>query len=113
MADHFLPEPASGDDVAKIPDNQPGIFALVTSFLATPAGAALNEKLAQWVGGLSDGQKAKQDREAWAEKARFVLMGLVLVVAATLQLVGKLDSAIVGLLGLALGYLFGRQRNDE
>ncbi len=40
-------------------------------------------------------------------------MAFVIALAAGLTAFGKLDSTIVGLLGLALGYLFGRQQSAE
>jgi hypothetical protein len=90
-----------------------GWAALLLGFLGTPAGQALNEKVADWVGSHNDGNRAEQKRESAGLHWRFGLMAFVIVLAVGLRAFDKLDSTIVGLLGLALGYLFGRQQSAE
>ncbi len=77
-------------------------------FLGSPAGQVLNTKIADWVAAHNDGNREREKRQTTDLHWRYVLMALVIATAAGLKLVGALDSTIVGLLGLALGYLFGR-----
>ena len=85
-----------------------GWLGLVVQFLGTPAGHALNAKVADWVGAHNDANRIQQKRDTTAMHWRYVLMALVIVTAAGLRIADKLDSSIVGFLGLSLGYLFGR-----
>lgn len=96
---------ASAPDEAEKTD---GFAGLLIGFLGTPAGQALNTKLADWIGAQNDGNRARHQRETTELHWRYALMALVIATAAGLAVGGKLDSTIVGLLALALGYLFGR-----
>jgi hypothetical protein len=60
------------------------------------------------VGAHNEGNRAQQKRDTAELHWRFGLMALIIAMAVGLASFGKLDSTIVGLLGLALGYLFGK-----
>jgi hypothetical protein len=104
---------ASAEGAPPSEDNDSGLAALLIGFLGTPAGQALNTKLADWIGAQNDGNRARHKRDTTELHWRYALMVLVIVIAAGLTVGGKLDSTIVGFLGLALGYLFGRSQKTE
>lgn len=58
---------------------------------------------------MAEEKKQSHKRQLVNDIGRFVMMGGILVLATVLQLNGKLDTVIVGLLSLGLGFLFGRQ----
>lgn len=105
---------AAGDTRSSVDGNRDGGFAaLLLGFLGTPAGQALNTKIADWIGAQNDGSRARHQRERTELHWRYGLMVLVIGTAAVLKFADKLDSTIVGFLGLALGYLFGRSQKQE
>ncbi|WP_242392122.1 hypothetical protein [Anaeromyxobacter oryzisoli] len=101
-------EPAEVETPSGVDEKDDGGFAaLPLGFLGTPAGQALNTKIADWIGAQNDGSRARHHRESTELHWRYGLMVLVIGTAAVL------DSTIVGFLGLALGYLFGRSQKQE
>lgn len=93
--------------------NDGGVAALLLGFLGTPAGQALNTKIADWIGAQNEGSRARHQRETTELHWRYGLMVLVIATAAALRFSERLDSTIVGFLGLALGYLFGRSQKQQ
>lgn len=88
-------------------------FPALLSFLSTEAGKGINHKIAEWVGSLREGQQQAHTVELVSTVARYLLMAGIIGAAVWLQHEKQLDSAVTGLLGLALGYLFGRQKSQE
>jgi hypothetical protein len=86
---------------------------VLLAFLGTPEGKEINAQLAAWLGSFKEGQAQKHTVEVISTVGRYFLMAGIIGAAVWLQHEKQLDSAVTGLLGLALGYLFGRQRSQE
>lgn len=109
-----VPKPGPAETAQPIQYPKEGAFwpAFLT-FLSSPAGKEVNQKLAEWLGTLKEGQQQKHVVTLIATVGRYILMAGIIGSAVWLQKDKALDSAVTGLLGLALGYLFGRQHSQE
>lgn len=81
-------------------------------FLHSPNGKAASDKVAEMLGTFSAGQANAHRLQVLNALARYALLAGILGAAIVLQLRGKLDSAIIGLLSLVTGYIFGRQKAE-
>lgn len=62
---------------------------------------------------MGEDNKRLHTRELIDRVGRYVMMGAILAIATVLRLQDKLDTVIIGLLSLALGFLFGRQSSQK
>lgn len=107
------PATASAADVPVELPKDGAFWPSLLVFLSTTAGKEIRENIALWVGSLRDLHKAKHTIDLVSTISRYLLMAGIIGSAVGLQAYGHLDSAVTGLLGLALGYLFGRQKSQD
>ncbi|WP_243336970.1 hypothetical protein [Anaeromyxobacter soli] len=98
-------------DPEPMPPNA-GLGYYIFRFLNGPNGKAASEKVGELLGGFRAGQVNQHRLEVLNALARYALLAGILGAAILLQLRGKLDSAIIGLLSLVTGYIFGRQKSE-
>ncbi|WP_242360055.1 hypothetical protein [Anaeromyxobacter sp. SG17] len=98
-------------DPQSMPPNA-GLGYYIFRFLNGPNGKTASEKVGELLGGFRTGQVNQHRLEVINALARYALLAGILGAAILLQLRGKLDSAIIGLLSLVTGYIFGRQKSE-
>ncbi|MGH9317686.1 MAG: hypothetical protein ACRD1P_11350 [Thermoanaerobaculia bacterium] len=90
----------------------PPTVAYITNFLKTPEGKIFGEKLLSFLESFREQTLNRQHKESifhgWA---RYVLVAGIIGAAVWLRTCDKLDTVMVGLLSLTLGYLLGRQQS--
>jgi hypothetical protein len=101
-------QPAAESDM---PANA-GLGYYLYRFLNGPNGKAASDKIAEILGAFRTSQVNTHRLELLNALARYALLGGILWAAVSLQMDGKLDSAIIGLLSLVTGYIFGRQKAE-
>jgi hypothetical protein len=96
------------------PKEEPrGFFDLFMQFLQHDHGRGMAEQLAQLVGAIKTDQDQQHSVRMIHTIARYTVVALILGAAVWLKSVDKLDTTIVGLLSLTVGYLLGQQKSKE
>jgi hypothetical protein len=93
-------------------DAWPPTVAYLTDFLATPSGKEFSVKLFAFVESFRKQTLDRQNVESMFHGlARYILAAGIIGAAVWLRVIDKLDTVMVGLLSLTLGYLLGRQQS--
>jgi hypothetical protein len=110
-----VPAPSVEVQPAPVEPDMPanaGLGYYLYRFLNGPNGKAASDKIAEILGGFRTSQVNQHRLELLNALARYALLGGIFWAAVSLQMDGKLDSAIIGLLSLVTGYIFGRQKSE-
>ena len=90
----------------------PPTIAYLMDFLKTPEGKAFGTKVLEFFESLRKQTLDRQNSESMLHGlARYALAAGIICAAVWLRVVDKLDTVMVGLLSLTLGYLLGRQQS--
>ena len=90
----------------------PPMIAYLTDFLKTPEGKDFGAKTFTFLESFRKQSLDRQNADSMLHGlARYILSAGIITAAVLLQLNGKLDTVMVGLLSLTLGYLLGRQQS--
>lgn len=90
----------------------PPAIDYIMEFLKTANGKEFGKNVLDFLESLRKQALDRQNAESMFHGlARYVLAAGIITAAVVLQLKGKLDTVMVGLLSLTLGYLLGRQQS--
>jgi len=92
----------------------PPAIAYVMDFLKTAEGKEFGKKVFDFIESLRKRPLGRQNSESMLHGiARYALAAGIIGAAVWLRVVDKLDTVMVGLLSLTLGYLPGRQQSKR
>ncbi|HTQ48482.1 MAG TPA: hypothetical protein VMI75_37255 [Polyangiaceae bacterium] len=100
------------DEEQAIREAWPPTIAYITEFLKTAEGKEIAGRVLTFFESVRKQSLDRQVSESMLHGvARYLLSAGIIVAAVWLQFAGKLDTVMVGLLSLTLGYLLGRQQS--
>ena len=120
MSEEQKPPEHALEKIPRLGEREPKAGDIILAMIQTAKGEQLVEEAAEGLKGIGAGFKTMQESKLEAIRAqvavtrletwlRYGMMAFIILGAGFLEFRGHLDATIAGLLGTALGYLFGRE----